>query len=250
MNTDRDRALDKIRKLLAMANDGRGNEAEAMIAARQAEAMMRKFNIDYAEAIAKEIKSGAGIVHKDVVATAKDNGTPTVRTPTWAQFLAVRVGNLYDAPVRFAHIKTKLGTEQCIRFHGYSADVDVAVWTFEFLVATVNRLCREYRKHPYYIANGRSVMNAYRQGMVDGILRTLQGMIDEKQAVQLSSSTALVVVKQDAIEKTYGEFEYRKATKQEIRDFHAYSAGHEVGKKVQVRTALGGSTTEETRRLA
>lgn len=44
-----DNPKDKIAKLLAMANDGRGNEFEAEAALRQAEKLMRKHGIEAGE---------------------------------------------------------------------------------------------------------------------------------------------------------------------------------------------------------
>ena len=52
----REKAIDKIRKLLAMANDGRGNEQEAETAARQAEKMMRAYQVEAADVVMKELE--------------------------------------------------------------------------------------------------------------------------------------------------------------------------------------------------
>lgn len=250
MTDDRARVLETIKKLLSMAEHAGSNEHEALLAAKRAEALMRKHNIQYAEAIATEIKSGAGMVTEDVIATAKDNGTAVKEVPSWAQQIAVRVAELYDAPVRIVWVQTRKGDEAAIRFHGYEHDVKVASWTFEVLVAAVNRVCKAYRKHPRYIQQGRSVMNAYRLGVMHSVLGTLSEMIADKireQAVE-SSSTALVLVKRDAIEKKFGEFTYRKAKPASIMDRTAYHEGRVDGRAIEVQSAI--DKPEELKALA
>ena len=55
MTNDRERLLAKIKKLLNMAKHNASNETEAATALRQAEAMMRKHDIQFAEIEAKEL---------------------------------------------------------------------------------------------------------------------------------------------------------------------------------------------------
>lgn len=255
--TEREKILAVIKKLLNMAEHSASNEHEALAAASRAEALMRKHNIQYAEAIKAEIKSGAGVVSQATVATAKDNGTATKQTPPWAQQIAVRVAELFDAPVRLDFIKTTKGYESAIRFHGYEHDVRVAVWTFDVLIATVNRLCKVYRKHPHYLLHGRTVMNAYRMGMVHSITNKIHQMVQEKElaeaqelaAKQLtdgtaSTSTALVWIKRKAIDEKFGKFVYRQAKAPNIKNATAYHTGREDGRKVDIQSAITSTTSK------
>lgn len=243
-NTERESVLRRIEKLLAIANDDRANEHEAAAAAGQAEKLMRKFNVDFSAEIGQRIKQGQGMGYEDIVATAKDNGTPAERVPSWAQWLAVAVANMHDCGARSQYTTTDKGKEACIRFYGYQDDVRVAAWTFNYLVATVNRLCKEYRKHPRYLAGGRVVMNSYRNGMASGILHTIKQMGAERVAEQQAAvaSRALVVVKQQAIEAEFGEFKYVSRKSSSRIDGVAYSQGREKGKSIDVRRAIGGDT--------
>jgi len=233
MTDDREKVIILIKKLLNMAEHANSNEHEALVAARQAESLMRKYNIDYAEAIAKEIKTGAGMTTVDSVATAKDNGTPTLKTPMWAQQLAVRVANLFDAPVRLTSVKDAKGRwEQGLRFHGYEHDVRVAKWTFDLLVAAINKVCKDYRKNPHYLDRGRTVMNAYRFGVVHSVLNTINDMIAEKMIAETSGSMALV--------------EYTTPVKPtSVLDRHAYHSGREDGREIRVKTAIEQSSTSK-----
>jgi hypothetical protein len=239
---NKEAVLRRVQKLLAIAQDSRANEHEALAAARQAETIMRRYQIDHADVIATSIKRGEDLGTEDVVVTAKDNGTAVEKVPSWCSFLAVRIGELHDCPIRFARVSTKKGLEQAVRFHGYTADVKVAGWMLQYLVDTVNRLCKEYRKHPRYITGGRSVMNAYRHGVVNSILISISQLIEEKSAEmqQAVASRALVVVKANAIKEQFGEFNYRKSTTK-LSDANAYHDGRQDGSRVNVRqTALNG----------
>ncbi len=258
--TEREKVIIVIKKLLNMAEHASSNEHEALAAAKQAEALMRKYNVQYADAIAAEIKTGASIVTKDCIATAKDNGTATKQTPPWAQQLGVRVAELFDAPVRLTFVKTNKGYESAIRFHGYEHDVEVAAWTFDVLVATINRICKVYRTHPNYLRNGRASMNAFRIGVVTSICTNLHQMaLDKEQAEAqeetkrlaaagaLSSGTSLVWIKRDAVEKKFGKFEYRtKKRGASVKDAQAYHDGRTEGRKVEIQGAIkDGRSTKQ-----
>jgi hypothetical protein len=253
INTARDSVLRRVQKLLAIANDDRANEHEAAAAAGQAEKLMRKFNIDFAQEISEQIKkghAGENMTTADVVATAKDNGTPAERVPGWAQWIAVAVAGMHDCGARSHYTTTDKGKEACIRFFGYDTDVKVASWTYEYLVATVNRLCKQFRKNPRYLAGGRIVMNSYRNGMATGILHTIQEMAAERQAEQaeLATSRALVVVKKQAIEDAFGEIKYVNKTSKAKFDSQAFHDGREAGKKIDVnRRAIGGQADDRAR---
>ena len=252
INTERESVLRRVQKLLAIANDDRANEHEAAAAAAQAEKLMRKFNIDFAQEIANDVRKGHGehMVVADVVATAKDNGTPCERVPGWAQWIAVAVAHMHDCGARSQYTITEKGQEACIRFYGYDTDVKVASWTYEYLIKTVNRLCKEFRKNPRYLAGGRVVMNSYRNGMATGILHTIEAVAAERQAEQQAqvASRALVVVKQHAIAEKFGEFKYESRTTKSKFDPVAFHDGREAGKKIDVnRRAIGGQADDRAR---
>lgn len=247
-NTEREAIVRRIQKLLAIANDDRGNEHEAAAAAGQAEKLMRKFNIDFANEIAASVKKGHGenMTTADVVATATVGPMRCERVPGWAQWIAVAIADMHDCGARNNYTQTKKGMEACIRFYGYDTDVKVAAWTYEYLISTVNRLCKAFRKDPRYLAGGRIVMNSYRNGMATGILNTIKGMAAERhrEQQQAVASRSLVVVKQQAITEKFGEFQYEERTSSARVDVTAFHDGHAAGKKIDVnRRAVGGTST-------
>lgn len=253
-NTERESVIRRIQKLLAIANDNRANEHEAAAAAGQAEKLMRKFNVDFAQEIAADVRKGHGenMTTADVVATAKDNGTPSERVPGWAQWIAVAVADMHDCGARSQYTITSKGQEACIRFYGYATDVKVAAWTYEYLIKTVNALCKRFRKDPRYIAGGRVVMNSYRNGMATGILNTIKAITEERHREQQQevASRALVVVKQHAITEKFGEFKYESRESVARFDASAFHSGREAGKQIDVTRRAIGSQPGDAEKLA
>lgn len=238
----------RIAKLLAIAGDSRANPAEAAAAAGMAEKVMRKYQLEHADVIAASLKAGEDMATEDCLATAKTNGTKVERLPPWANWMSVQIAKLHNTGVRQARSSTG---EVVVRFFGFKSDVLVAAWTFNYLVATVNRLCMAFRKDPAYIIGGRSVMHSYRQGVSTGILGSIKKLIDEKEAEARTSSsgTALVVAKAQAIAERFGVTKLVKSGN--IKKDNAFIHGFIHGKQVDVaRRAVGGASTSSTLRLA
>ena len=240
-----DSVMRRIQKLLAIANDDRADPNEAAAAASMAEKVMRKYQLEHADVIMASLLKGDDLATAEVVATAKTNGTKVKQVPLWANWLAVKVAEFNDVGARLGTTK---GGEACVRFYGFSSDVQVAEWIFNYLVSTVNRLVDGYKDSADYRLNGRKVLNAYRQGVTTGILTKLLASIAEKKAEAESTAATtgrdLVVVKQNAIEKRFGDFGYSKKSKTSVQRGNAFSHGVRDGQKVDVtRRAVTGSSS-------
>lgn len=225
----------RIEKLLAIAGDSRANPNEAASAAGMAERIMRKYQIEHAEVIATSLKAGVDLDSIDVIATAKTNGSPVLRTAPWAGWIAVKVATLNECGARAGF--TPDG-EACVRFFGLHADVKVAAWTFGYLVATVNRLCAAFRQTEAYAAGGRRTLNSYRQGLAIGVMRALDALTAAPPVV-VSDGTSLVILKQHAIAEKFGKITYvSRGTKVARGD--AFAVGVADGRKIDVsRKAVG-----------
>lgn len=237
-----DDILRRIAKLLAIAEDGRGDPNEAAAAAGMAERIMRKFQLEHSDIITKSLKAGDDMATEDVVASAKTNGTRVKLVPAWAQYLATRLAKLTETEVRNC---TVANGDAGIRFFGYSADVKIAAWMFQYLVATSLRLCNEFKQTAEYQIGGRPAVNAYRLGVITGINKNISDLIRvKKEEAHLSTGTSLMVVKQQAIVAKYGDFRYGTAKSTNIRNGNAYSQGVTDGKKVDVsRKTIGGQSS-------
>ena len=243
-----DAILRRVQKLLAIAQDDRANPAEAAAAASMAEKVMRKYQLENADVLMATMRSGDGMVQEDCIATAKTNGTRVAKVPLWASWLAVTVSKLNSVGARMnRHHKTG---EACIRFYGFAADVAVSVWTFNYLVATINRLSTEFRKTEDYAVGGRQAANAYRQGVTHGIMNTLNRLAMEKaaEAQTTSKGRELVVVKTQAVAEAFGAVVFEtKKTNSQVRRGDSFLTGFIDGRAVDVnRRAIGANTGPAT----
>lgn len=240
---DMTKILERVRKLLAIANDHRANPNEAAAAAGQAENIMRKFNIEHADVLLKAARAGEGEFDKaNVSAFMKrdvDNGHRAKRSPKWAGWLAIRVAKLNDSEVRITDDPER---GAAIQFCGFKSDVQVAAWMFDYLVSCMVGDVRAWQRAA---TRTKVESNSYREGFVMALcakLKELERGRDAEMASAGASAGALVVAKQGAIAKHFGNFKYRNTTSHARTNTSARDAGYAAGQRVDVaRRAVGGT---------
>jgi len=241
-DTNMDSVMRRIEKLLAMANDGRGDANEAATAAAMAEKLMRKFNVDHADILVNQIKAGGtkfGRVSCSANMKRDDPRRPLlVKNPPWGQWLAFEVARLNDCELR----QGRDHRGAVLVFMGFESDAQVAGWMFDCLVGELIKGCRAFNK-----AAPRSKIesNSFRMGFVNVLQDNIRKMRKEKaeEMQQAVASRALVVSKTQAIVEHFGEFEYRESKSDIKVSGSAFSAGVAAGSKVDVgRKAVGGSS--------
>jgi len=268
-NDDRDRALEKIKKLLALAKDDRGNINECEAAMRQAQALMRKWQIDETEAIQQEIATmddalvaawvKAGQMASKVV---RKSNTGRGKTPEYAQWLAVATANLFDCKVGIHYIHEH---GKVFMFYGYKHDVVVACWTFEYLLACIRRGSKAFNKAmntglkldewgiTQYDAERMQFSTpvkrntSFREGMSKGLCKRLRDMLADKKNHPIKGENALVVLKEDAIKKKFGDFCYKTSKAKDVHDLAAYSAGVTQARRTNINTAVDHTKDEKLR---
>lgn len=249
MNTDK--LLERVRKLLAIANDTRANPNEAAAAASQAENIMRKFNIDHADVLLKRVQSGEEEFDTVVVSAFMkrdvNNGHVQKRSPNWAGWLAVRVAMLNDCDVRVVWDQTR---GIAMKFCGYKADVQVSGWMFDYLLTCMINDVRAWQR---VAPRTKIASNQYREGYVMAVCDKLRTMQAERTAAMqaASNTTALVVAKAAAIAEKFGSVSYTQGKARNVRDIDAYIAGSEAGSRVDVgRRAVGANQSEQRTAIA
>lgn len=239
----------RIQKLLNIANDGRGDPNEAAAAAGQAEKLMRKFNIEHADLLTKEIARGAGkfaTIKCSANMKRDDPNRPTLqRNPGWACWLAYDVAKLNDCEIRqfMDHRGAVLG------FLGFESDAQVAGWMFDYLVGELIKGCKAYQRAT---TRTKAESESFRRGFVLAMCGKLSKLRAEKVAEmqEAVASRALVVSKTQALVEHFGEFKYResKTTTSVVGD--AYHAGRAAGSKVDVgRKGIGSTAQSNVGRL-
>lgn len=187
--TPREHAMAKVRKLLAMASDGRGNMQEAETATRQAAALMAKYNIEAAEAqLADLCGDEPDLVQEYYVADyGPRDPRPPKSVPDWVGFLAIGVGWLCQVKVDGSTDPSR--NAKAIRFSGYSTDVAFAKWLLPMLCRAVYNEALKQWGH-----GTKADREVFRRKAAGTLQRRLKDMRDEQQVATVATAgTALVV---------------------------------------------------------
>jgi hypothetical protein len=235
--TNLESTMRRVRKLLAIAEDSRGDPNECAAAARMAESIMRKYQIEHADVISVELQSKDAFDSADVGSTM-DPEAASKEAAGWAGILAVYVADLYECQARYQHTP-KYG--KTLRFSGYRVDVEVARQTYVFIVNNMAAASRAYLKENRWA--GRKEGNSFRSGYISAVGVQIKKLIAEKKAEmqQASSSRALVIAKDRAVAAHFGAVNYRSGRGRSYQS-DAYSSGRDAGSKLDVgRRGVGHS---------
>lgn len=246
MNTEKQKILEKIQKLLNMAEHKASNENEAAQAAKMAESLMRKHNLSIGDITIEEAR-------KDVVESALTNLKWTAgKAPVWVNAIGIAIADLYETHIMFTparHNDAHVKKQQCnLSYIGSELDVTVSKVMFEYLYKTINRLTDEWHTSTKVKpGKTRTVKNSYRYGMATSISKRLRAMIVEKEAEYKTAGTSLMVVKKNAISDYLGgDASYDKNTRQETYD-SSYSEGYAKGQVVSLNQQMTGTKTTSKR---
>lgn len=260
MNEEMQGVMRRIQKLLAIANDSRADANEAASAAKMAERLMRKFQIDNADVLTADLRAKrARAIKSPIFASMKrdePNRPNVVKVPTWAQHIAVAIARLHDCEVRLGYAQRPNvpgKVDACLFFFGMDADVSVACWTFDYLVGAMLRAVARFNADAVRAGRpSKAASESYRRGFVAALTGSLCSAAEEKSRAAYTGGTALVVAKRAALEEEFGEFQYRKSKDVTVRDASAFINGRKDGATVDVaRRALGGAAdTQATLAIA
>jgi hypothetical protein len=229
----RARMLEKVRKLLAMARDGRGNATESETAMRQANKLMAEFGIEEAEFDMQQLDSDAMVFGEAM--SGPDGRAPAqgkvYRTmPTWVGMLAVGIGRFTDTIV--SRRRTENG--EMLVFRGEREDVLLARWLLGVLVEAIEI---EKRASGW---TGKGEANSFRVAAVSTLCRRLRDLAAERRAMyedakRTSGSRALMVVDRKAVEvaKRFGT-QKTKTSRSSYSSSGAAMAGRAAGSRINI----------------
>lgn len=136
-----------------------------------------------------------------------------------------------------------------LMFQGFEHDVIIAAAMYDYLTATIDRLCAQYMRE---LALGKSltkISDAYKKAASSEIcarLRTLQK--EREEEVRTSSGTSLVIFKMAQVEAEFGQAKYvtkRLATRKEAEVMRAKDRGRADGSKVSLDTQVEGPAAKD-----
>lgn len=230
----RDRMLAKVRKLLNMGRDGRGNENENETAMRQANKLMAEYGIaeaecDMAAIDAGELEYGEAQFGSD--GRAPQAGKVYRSAPTWCGVLAVGIGKFTDSVV----VRKRTANGEMFAFQGERNDVLLGRWIFGVLVASIQN---EQRASGW---RGRADANAFKVSAASALAFRMRSLAVERRqmyeaARAESNSRALVVVDRKALEvaNRFGTTKTRSSRSSSRGDSGAHIAGREAGGRINI----------------
>lgn len=223
---ERQKLLERIRKLYAMAQEADSSPHEAEIALRRCRSLMERFGVNESDLETPEFSS-----------TKVGKGYRA--TPAYVSVLGASVALLHDCIcVDSGHIE----------FRGFSVDADVAQLTYAYLFDAMERSLK-LRKAQGDIGPGRSASFDYRVGFAISVLRRCQAIEEERkacvvepQSVQaggVANDHALVVKKLELVrEACTGDLATSRPKKVRYRDGEAHRAGTLDGDDVSLDQQL------------
>jgi len=227
-----DNVVTKLRKLLAMGQDGRGNENEAETALRQAEALMRKHGLELSD-----VNTAADIgydFHRELMEL--EHG---VKVPIWINLLAAGIESFTDTVFHIVQIRAPYADNlkvQRVLFCGVREDVMLASWLLRYLMEAIDK----ERKRD----NVGVHVDTYRKAAAGSLQRRMFVLREERNvAFQAGTGTALVVVdqKKAAVSEKFGSSKQQEIVSKGASDIAA------KGRAAGERITLNQQVTNETR---
>jgi hypothetical protein len=243
----RERAMDKVRKLLALAGD-KCNEHEAANAASQAEKLMRHYQIDSSEVTMKELEQDESFERGTENVSFEDiAGHRPKQAPGWVGVIAIGCGEAFTCKVDL--VDTPEGLK--VRFSGYSMDVMLCKWVYRFLCETVFRISKESTK-----GLGMSAAKSFRAGAASMLQKRLYALKAERDAENKDQAahgagTGLVIYdrKQERVSEMYGETK-KKEQNGTVSDRAAFHAGVAAASKINIPTNRPLEGSKDNARLS
>jgi hypothetical protein len=219
---DKTPVIDKIKKLLALANSS--NEHEAALAASHAQRLLSEHNLAMAdiEAVHKHDKA-------DQVETSVSKSLPK-----WMRHLSAGVSSAFDCQA-IHHPATGKMT-----FIGVGADAQVAAYTFTYLDRTVRKLCGSYMKQHAVITVTNRHRELMRHSYYLGAVSTITIQLGQQKICTPVTTGALVLVKAALIKQAMNEIGNIRTIHSRRSYIHseAYLKGQDDGRQVGIHQGI------------
>lgn len=237
-NVARDSIKAKISKLLNMTEENGASENEALIAAQRAAKLMTDHDINMSELVMKNSKSIKG-------------------TNSFRKYGTTRLGQLFAVPLSsFCDCKVWIdtGSDQLVYF-GLPNDVQIASYLFDMLANTVEIEIRKFKNSSSYRisqangSNGKTLVSSFILGIeqrIAGKLRELTAL--KKQTVNAATGSALVILKDQIVNKDFAELGIRpkkNTSSRTVRSNAAFEAGSAAGNNVHIVSGISGSREKQ-----
>ena len=224
---DNSSIIEKIKKLLALANSS--NEHEAALAAGHAQRLLSEHNLAMADIEASHRPDKA-----DKVETAVSKNLPK-----WMRHLSASVSSAFDCQAVHHPATGKM------TFIGVGADAQIAAYTFSYLDQTVRKLCSTYMKGHVSSTIPNRHRELMRQSYYLGAVSTVTIRLREQKAQTPVTTGALVLVKVGLIKQAMNEIGNLRTmhSRRSYINCDAYSKGQTDGSQVGIHHGITGGTS-------
>ncbi len=224
---DNSPVIEKIKKLLALANSS--NEHEAALAAGHAQRLLSEHNLAMADIEASHRPDKA-----DKVETVVSKSLPK-----WLRHLSAGVSTAFDCQAIHHPATGKL------TFIGVGADVQIAAYTFSYLDLTLRKLCGGYMKQHVSGTLANRHRELMRHSYYLGAVSTITGRLREQKVQTPITTGALVPVKEGLIRQAMSEIGQVRTmhSRRSYVNSDAYSRGQTDGGQVGIHQGIGGASS-------
>lgn len=238
--------VDRISKLLALAEGSEGSEAET--AAKMARKLMVAHGIEQGDvddwkgrAVDEIVEARFGIVGLELSSKREDLRFYGARTAWWKR-------ELFFALVRYLDMRCSFrpGTN-VVSLYAFKSDVEVLEYLYAISAAQIDRAAKAYIKRKkeersFYSRPGKTVGTEFRESAVRGLDSKLYWLKREAaaewEAEGDTRSTALVQTKRNAIREWVDATQNLKAGRARRGAGHL-DAGYNAGKAVRLNKGMG-----------
>ncbi|MBY7859150.1 DUF2786 domain-containing protein [Vibrio fluvialis] len=212
-----EKVIDKIQKLLAMANDT-SSPKEALLAAKRARVLMDKYQLSQDDI---ESKIGSQFLELE--------NEPKGKLYLWEKHIALAAATLNDC--RSAIRRRHRGSQ--FLFQGFKADVIVAKMTMDYLTHAA-RKAKELSE-----VKGISESQLFMQGFANEVLERANDIKRNREKHFVSNKgTGLVVLKMTEIIKHFGELgsarHHKARSPMSFEEMIAFELGSRAGRSISL----------------
>ena len=222
--------IEKIKKLLALANSS--NEHEAALAAGHAQRLLSEHNLAMADIEAAHRPDKADKAETYV----------SKSLPKWMRHLSAGVSTAFDCQA-IHHPATGKMT-----FIGIGADVQIAAYTFTYLDRTVRKLCSNYMKQHVSSTIANRHRELMRQSYYLGAVSTISARLREQKVQTPVTTGALVLVKEGLISQAMNEIGNLRTmrSRKSYVNSDAYTKGQTDGGQVGFKLGITGASSPQS----
>lgn len=221
--------IDKIRKLLALANSS--NEHEAALAASHVQRLLAAHNLALADIEPDNKPHSADKVDATVAKTL----------PKWVRHLSAGICTAFDCQAIHDPAAGKM------TFIGVGVDVQIAAYTFAYLDKTVRKLCTNFMKHHVNASAADRQRELMRQSYYLGAISTINSRLREQKEQTPTTPGALVPVKESLIKRAMSDLGPIRTVRSRLSyiNSNAYTKGQEDGRQIGMHKGITGSSSPQ-----